>query len=37
MGRIEHLEVHALILKPALAEMLGTIVHEALASRNAPV
>ena len=32
--RIEDLGVHAVILKPALAEMLGTAVHEALASMN---
>ena len=37
MGRIKDLGVHAVILKPALAEMLGTTVHEALASRNASV
>ncbi len=34
MGRIEDLGVHAVILKPALAEMLGTTVHEALGHRS---
>ena len=35
MGRIADLGVHAVILKPALAEMLGATVHEALGSRSA--
>ena len=36
MGRIEDLGVHAVILKPALADMLGITVHEALGNRAAP-